>query len=128
MTKNAEQSCVSGGQSNCPAGGIVDKKRVGRRRIRYPQQAPAPGGSHQRRPTRAPRARQRPAALEQVSTGSDGFDSAADVPEFTGRAVQISTSARHHSVDGRVPAASNQRVSKLWLAMDVQEIFSGLWT
>lgn len=58
------------------------------------------------------------AALEQLSTGSEGFDSAAEVPEFAARAAQISSAADIIRLTAEFAAASNHRVSKLWLAMD----------
>ena len=58
------------------------------------------------------------AALEQISTGSEGFDSAAEVPEFAERAAQITSAADIIRLTAEFAAASNQRVSKLWLAMD----------
>ena len=58
------------------------------------------------------------AALEQISTGSEGFDSAAEVPEFAERAAQITSPADIIRLTAVFAAASNKRVSKLWLAMD----------
>ena len=58
------------------------------------------------------------AALEQVSTGSEGFDSLSDVPEFADLADQISSPADIIRFSAAFAATSNQRVSKLWLAMD----------
>jgi AcrR family transcriptional regulator len=58
------------------------------------------------------------AALELLSTGSEGFDSAVEIPEFAARAAQISSPADVIELTAEFATVSNQRVSKLWLAMD----------
>ena len=58
------------------------------------------------------------AALEQLATGGEGFESVTDIPENADLVQQItSTEDLIHST-AQYAAASNRRVTGLWLALD----------
>ncbi len=74
------------------------------------------------------------AALQFVSSGAEGFDSLREVPEMAARADELTRPADLIRITAEFAAASNARVSRLWIAMDraadedpdVAETFGGL--
>ncbi len=58
------------------------------------------------------------AALEQVATGGEGFESVADVPDVADLVQQITNTDDLIHITTQFAAASNHRVVGLWLAME----------